>query len=152
MNGSNFMQGWVALAGSVATIALILTAFGLMLGMELAVPGKQLVLDAMAETGAVDEATALMQRGLDPRLPAMKAVGLRELAAHATGGATLEEAIAAAQQATRRYAKRQLTWFRNQTPDWPRIAATEAEEQWVAFQAFAKRPTAAARPPVQRRP
>ena len=33
MNGSNFMQGWVALAGSVATIALILTAFGLMLGI-----------------------------------------------------------------------------------------------------------------------
>jgi hypothetical protein len=33
MNGSNFMQGWVAIAGSVATIALILTAFGLMLGI-----------------------------------------------------------------------------------------------------------------------
>jgi tRNA dimethylallyltransferase len=86
-------------------------------------------LIAMADTGAIEEAAALMQRGLDPRLPAMKAVGLRELAAHATGDATLEDAIAAAQQATRRYAKRQLTWFRNQTPDWPRIAATEPEPQ-----------------------
>jgi tRNA dimethylallyltransferase len=90
-------------------------------------------LAAMARAGAVEEAAALMQRGLDPRLPAMKAVGLRELAAHAAGEVTLEAAIAAAQQATRRYAKRQLTWFRNQTPDWPRIAATSTGGQWDAF-------------------
>jgi tRNA dimethylallyltransferase len=94
-------------------------------------------LTAMAAAGAVEEAAALMQRGLDPRLPAMKAVGLRELAAHATGVATLEDAIAAAQQATRRYAKRQLTWFRHQTPDWPRITAREAEEQWREFRRLA---------------
>jgi tRNA dimethylallyltransferase len=100
-------------------------------------------LTAMAAAGAVEEAAALMQRGLDPRLPAMKAVGLRELAASATGETTLEDAIAAAQQATRRYAKRQLTWFRHQTPDWPRIAATEAGEQWADFRALAK---TAARP------
>jgi tRNA dimethylallyltransferase len=93
-------------------------------------------LTAMAATGAVEEAAALTQRGLDPRLPAMKAVGLRELAAHAAGEATLEQAIAAAQQATRRYAKRQLTWFRHQTPAWPRIGAIEAGEQWAAFQAL----------------
>jgi tRNA dimethylallyltransferase len=90
-------------------------------------------LAAMAKAGAVEEAAALMRRGLDPRLPAMKAVGLRELAAHAAGELTLDQAIAAAQQATRRYAKRQLTWFRNQTPDWPRIAATAPDEQWEAF-------------------
>jgi tRNA dimethylallyltransferase len=96
-------------------------------------------LIAMAEAGAIEEAAALIGRGLDPRLPAMKAVGLRELAACATSDATLEDAIAAAQQATRRYAKRQLTWFRNQTPDWPRIAAVEAEEQWVAFESLASR-------------
>jgi len=90
-------------------------------------------LAAMARAGAVEEAAALMQRGLDPRLPAMKAVGLRELAAHAAGEVTLEAAIAAAQQATRRYAKRQLTWFRNQTPDWPRIAVTATDGQWDAF-------------------
>ena len=88
-------------------------------------------LTAMAEAGAVEEAAALIHRDLDPRLPAMKAVGLRELAACATGEATLEDAIAAAQQATRRYAKRQLTWFRNQTPDWPRIEAVEPDAQWA---------------------
>jgi tRNA dimethylallyltransferase len=63
----------------------------------------------------------------------MKAVGLRELAAHAAGETTLAEAIAQAQQATRNYAKRQLTWFRNQTPDWPRIAAIETDEQRRQF-------------------
>jgi len=88
----------------------------------------------MARSGAVEEAAALMARGLDPRLPAMKAVGLRELAAHA-GEATLDEAVAAAQQASRRYAKRQFTWFRNQTPDWPRIEALEADAQWDALRA-----------------
>jgi tRNA dimethylallyltransferase len=93
-------------------------------------------LTAMAQAGAIDEAAALIRRDLDPRLPAMKAVGLRELAACAAGEATLEAAITAAQQATRRYAKRQLTWFRNQTPDWPRIEATEQDEQWQSLLSF----------------
>jgi tRNA dimethylallyltransferase len=90
-------------------------------------------LVAMVRDGALEEAAALTARGLDPRLPAMKAVGLRELAAHAAGQVPLDAALAAAQQATRRYAKRQLTWFRNQTPDWPRIEAIEAEAQWSAL-------------------
>ncbi|HEX4198172.1 MAG TPA: tRNA (adenosine(37)-N6)-dimethylallyltransferase MiaA [Caulobacteraceae bacterium] len=93
-------------------------------------------LIAMTRAGAIEEAAALMARGLDPRLPAMKAVGLRELAAHAAGEASLDAAIAAAQQATRRYAKRQLTWFRNQTPDWPRITAVESFEATEALGAL----------------
>jgi tRNA dimethylallyltransferase len=91
----------------------------------------------MAAAGAVEEAAALMARNLDPRLPAMKAVGLRELAAHAAGEASLEAAIAAAQQSSRRYAKRQLTWFRNQTPDWPRIEAMETQAQVEGFRGLA---------------
>jgi tRNA dimethylallyltransferase len=72
----------------------------------------------MIEAGALAEATALANRGLDPELPAMKAVGLPELLSHLHGEIPLGEAIAAAQRATRRYAKRQLTWFRRQvTPD-----------------------------------
>ena len=62
-----------------------------------------------------------MQRNLDPALPAMKAVGLRELAAHLSGETDLSAAVAALKQTTRNYAKRQLTWFRNQTADWPRV-------------------------------
>jgi tRNA dimethylallyltransferase len=76
--------------------------------------------EAMVEMGAVEEADALAARGLDPELPVMKAVGLRELLAWRRGELSREAAIARGQQETRRYAKRQLTWFRNQTPDWPR--------------------------------
>jgi len=91
---------------------------------------------AMVEAGGVAEAAALDARGLDLRLPAMKAVGLRELAAHARGETTVTDAVTAAQAATRQYAKRQLTWLRNQTPDWPRIAATDPDEQWRQFLAL----------------
>ena len=75
----------------------------------------------MVEHGALDEVRAMEARGLDPSLPALKAVGYRELAAHLQGEMLLDEALDAARQETRRYAKRQLTWFRNQTPDWERI-------------------------------
>jgi len=68
----------------------------------------------MVKQGAVDEARAFLALGLDPSLPAMKAVGVRELGRMLEGKATLEEAIAAAQQETRRYAKRQITWLRHQ--------------------------------------
>lgn len=74
----------------------------------------------MLEQGALDEVRALIARRLNPALPAMKAVGVREFSAHLAGETTLETAIEATQQATRNYAKRQLTWFRNQTADWPR--------------------------------
>ena len=70
--------------------------------------------------GALDEVRHLVARDLSPDLPAMKAVGVRELAAHLAGRLTLEDAADALKQATRNYAKRQLTWFRNQQRDWPR--------------------------------
>jgi tRNA dimethylallyltransferase len=76
--------------------------------------------EAMVGSGAVEEAEALAARGLSPELPVMKAVGLRELLAWRRGELSREAAVALGQQETRRYAKRQLTWFRNQTPDWPR--------------------------------
>ncbi|HEV2337139.1 MAG TPA: tRNA (adenosine(37)-N6)-dimethylallyltransferase MiaA [Stellaceae bacterium] len=69
---------------------------------------------AMIAAGGIEEARALKARGLDPGLPAMKAVGVPELMRHLRGELTLPEAIAAAQMATRRYAKRQMTWFRHQ--------------------------------------
>lgn len=77
-------------------------------------------VERMIEHGALDEVQALLGRDLDPALPAMKAVGVRELSAHLSGSISLDEAVVATQQATRNYAKRQLTWFRNQTADWPR--------------------------------
>jgi tRNA dimethylallyltransferase len=75
----------------------------------------------MLMEGAVAEVAALAARGLDPSLPVMKAIGVRPLLAHVAGERTLEEAAAEAVLDTRRYAKRQVTWFSNQTPGWPRI-------------------------------
>jgi len=76
----------------------------------------------MIDEGAVAEVEALLARKLNPNLPAMRAIGVRELSAYLLGNASLDEAIAAGQQATRRYAKRQYTWFAHQPPaDWPRF-------------------------------
>lgn len=70
-------------------------------------------LDMMAG-GAVEEIRALMARHLDPALPVMRALGVRELAGWLRGETDRDSAVAASQQATRNYAKRQLTWFRHQ--------------------------------------
>jgi len=75
----------------------------------------------MLEAGALDEVRAILSLGLDPELPAMKALGLPELGALLRGEAGPERALAALQASTRRFAKRQSTWFRNQMPDWPRL-------------------------------
>ena len=72
--------------------------------------------EQMTEAGGVEEIRALLARNLDPALPVMRAIGVREIAAHVLGETSLEEAIAAGQQATRRYAKRQYTWFSHQPP------------------------------------
>jgi tRNA dimethylallyltransferase len=76
----------------------------------------------MVEQGAIEEVKALLERKLDPDLPVMRGIGVRELADCLAGEASLDEAIAAGQQATRRYAKRQYTWFAHQPPpEWPRF-------------------------------
>lgn len=87
-------------------------------------------LGTMVESGALEEVAVLMARNLDPQLPAMKAVGLRELNAYLRGERTLDEALDLARRETRRYAKRQSTWLRNQTPDWPRITTLDPDAQW----------------------
>ncbi|MES2896328.1 MAG: tRNA (adenosine(37)-N6)-dimethylallyltransferase MiaA [Pseudomonadota bacterium] len=93
-------------------------------------------LEAMIGQGALGEVAALAARELSPDLPAMKAVGYRELAAHLRGETSLETAIAAAQRETRRYAKRQSTWLRGQMIGWPRIDSVAAEDQWGQFLAL----------------
>ncbi len=73
---------------------------------------------SMLDHGAIEEVEALMKLNLNPQLPAMLAIGVREIAA----GGTRAEMIARGAIATRRYAKRQYTWFSNQPPaDWPRF-------------------------------
>jgi tRNA dimethylallyltransferase len=76
----------------------------------------------MIDQGAVAEVEALLARRLNPNLPVMRAIGVRELSRYLLGETSLDEAVAAGQQATRRYAKRQYTWFAHQPPaDWPRF-------------------------------
>ena len=72
----------------------------------------------MVKEGAVEEVKALLALGLDPNVPVMKAIGVKQLAAWLSGWRGLEDAIAAGQTATRQYIKRQLTWWRHQMPGW----------------------------------
>ncbi|MDE1900798.1 MAG: tRNA (adenosine(37)-N6)-dimethylallyltransferase MiaA [Alphaproteobacteria bacterium] len=73
---------------------------------------------SMIDRGAIDEVRDLMARNLSPALPAMKILGLREIAAYLRDEITRADMTAKAQQATRNYAKRQMTWFRNQWKDY----------------------------------
>src|SRR5512144_1932745 len=70
--------------------------------------------DRMLAEGAIDEVSALVSLDLDAGLPAMKAVGVRELGVYLCGHTTLDQATAATKRATRRFAKRQFTWLRHQ--------------------------------------
>jgi tRNA dimethylallyltransferase len=83
--------------------------------------------DAMLAAGALDEVAALAARGLDRSLPAMKAHGVPWLIRHLAGEITLAEAVEGGKRDTRRYTKRQATWFRHQLPDWTWVAPADAE-------------------------
>jgi tRNA dimethylallyltransferase len=72
----------------------------------------------MVKEGAVEEVKAVLALGLDPKMPVMKAIGVKQLAAWLSGWRGLDDAIAAGQTATRQYIKRQLTWWRHQMPGW----------------------------------
>jgi tRNA dimethylallyltransferase len=88
---------------------------------------------AMLDGGAVEEVAALLARGLEPALPVMRAIGVREIAALLAGVASREETLAAGGQATRNYAKRQYTWLRHQPPaSWPRVAKDYNQQELFA--------------------
>ncbi len=74
--------------------------------------------DAMIAQGAIGEARSFAALGLDPGLPAMRAVGLPPLLRYVRGETALEDAAAAAKRSTRNYAKRQLTWIRGNFLSW----------------------------------
>ena len=77
----------------------------------------------MSDKGTT-EVRSLLMRGLDPTLPVMRAIGVAEIAAWLRGEMSREQALERGRAATRQYAKRQYTWFRNQAPaEWPRFEA-----------------------------
>jgi tRNA dimethylallyltransferase len=77
--------------------------------------------EMLSEEGLA-EVSSLNKRELNPALPVMCAIGVREVAAFLDGALSREEALLAGRTATRQYAKRQYTWFANQPPaEWPRF-------------------------------
>jgi tRNA dimethylallyltransferase len=82
--------------------------------------------DAMLAGGALDEVRALGRRGLDAAIPAMKAHGVPWLIRHLEGEIELAAAADEGKRDTRRYTKRQATWFRHQLPDWTWVAPDKA--------------------------
>jgi len=79
-------------------------------------------LEHMLESGALEEVQRLLHRQLSPALPVSRAIGVREISEYLMGHCSKEECLERAKIATRQYAKRQYTWFKNQTnPLWPRF-------------------------------
>ncbi len=83
--------------------------------------------DQMILEGAIGEVEALMGRGLDKSLPAMRALGVPSIMAFLKEEMSIEAAAEDAKMQTRRFAKRQLTWFRNQFSDWDRVSTQDSE-------------------------
>ncbi|MGB0342878.1 MAG: tRNA (adenosine(37)-N6)-dimethylallyltransferase MiaA [Parvibaculales bacterium] len=91
---------------------------------------------AMLEAGAEAEVAAFMARGMAPNMPAMKALGLAEIAAWQAGEISLEMALSQAQRQTRRYAKRQMTWFRHRMADWQTFNEKDFERNFDKIFSF----------------
>ena len=84
--------------------------------------------DIMLGAGAMDEVAGLLERGLsNSGLPAIRALGVRPLLAHLKGDMSLEAATERAKTDTRRYAKRQMTWFRGNMISWNWSAKQDLE-------------------------
>ena len=92
--------------------------------------------DAMVRAGALDEVRRLAEANLDPGLPAMKVLGVREFLGHARGEIGLDEAVSAARRRTRNYAKRQITWLRHQLAGAHTINAQYSESLWPEIFSF----------------
>jgi tRNA dimethylallyltransferase len=81
-------------------------------------------LEQIFSDEGIAEVRSLLERGLNPSLPVMRAIGVAEIAGFLAGSLSRDDALKAGQTATRQYAKRQFTWFSRQPPaDWTRYAA-----------------------------
>lgn len=91
--------------------------------------------EQMMEHGAVEEVEALMALDLPADAPVLRAIGVPEIAAMLRGAINRDEAVAQGQAATRQYAKRQYTWFRNQPPEsWPRRTEVYNDSDFDKFE------------------
>ena len=85
--------------------------------------------ELMMDDGAVEEVQALLNLGLAEDLPCMRAIGVPEIATWLSGQVGREEAVVKAQASSRQYAKRQLTWSRNQMPTARKLPINDFKEQ-----------------------
>lgn len=86
--------------------------FGLTMSREALVRRIDVRVDQMVAAGLVDEVRGLLQMGYNPETTAMQAIGYKEFAAYLAGREGLEQAVDAVKSETRKYARRQMTWFR----------------------------------------
>ena len=90
-------------------------------------------VEIMLEMGLIEEIRNLLSEGVPPKCTAMQAIGYKEFVAALEGNGTIEEAAALVQQSSRRYAKRQLTWFRrNPNMNWLIRNAGEGADEILA--------------------
>ena len=90
----------------------------------------------MLAAGALAEVRRLLAEGFSGELPIMRALGVAPLAAYLAGKSTLEGAVTAAISDTRRYAKRQATWFRRNMLSWKVIKTKEMESAMAGDLSF----------------
>ncbi|WP_034388075.1 tRNA (adenosine(37)-N6)-dimethylallyltransferase MiaA [Hellea balneolensis] len=88
--------------------------------------------EAMINNGGLEEAKAVFQAGYDESLPMMKAIGLQQFFPYLKGEASLEQAIDIAKRDTRRFAKRQFTWFRGQAKEWTSVNNHSQKKEFEA--------------------
>lgn len=131
------LSAWIAEqpfgAQSIATIRFGLTVPRSILYDQIA--GR---VARMVEQGWVEEVARLLAQGLDPGLPAFQAIGYRQLVRHLQGDWTLEHAVGETVKATRRFAKRQETWFRRE-PDVTWLSALDLDHRILLVLEHVKR-------------
>ena len=110
------LTAWQAIAGKPVLQSLRVARFVIARDRELLNERINRRFEIMIEHGALEEVRGL--RGIDSSLPAARMLGFPELSRHLRGETSLSDAVAAAQLATRRFAKRQMTWFRRYMTDW----------------------------------
>ena len=89
----------------------------------------ELRIDLMMEQGLLEEVKGLLEKGYSPELVSMQGIGYKEFVPYFNGECTLEEAVTQLKTNTRRFAKRQLTWFRRQIDGlWVDMSKTTGEE------------------------
>lgn len=84
----------------------------------------------MVNNGGLAEAQTVFSKNYDASLPVMKAIGVQQLQSYFYGKVSLDDAIELAKRDTRRFAKRQFTWFRGQASDWAQITMPEQKKKF----------------------